>query len=136
MKITVETVVKAELAKVWEAWNTPAEIVEWNAASEDWHTTRSEVDLRVGGAFRARMEARDGSFGFDFEGTYTRVVPRELVEFRMSDGREVRVEFAEQPDGVRVRETFDAESENPAEMQRQGWQAILDSFRRHVESRR
>lgn len=135
MKITVETVVKSELAKVWEAWNTPADILQWNAASEDWHTTRSEVDLRAGGAFRARMEARDGSFGFDFEGTYTRVVPRELVEFRMSDGREVRVEFAEQPDGVRVRETFDAESENPAEMQRQGWQAILDNFRRHVEAK-
>ncbi|MBZ0145830.1 MAG: SRPBCC domain-containing protein, partial [Rhodocyclaceae bacterium] len=99
MKITVETVVKSELAKVWEAWNTPADILQWNAASEDWHTTRSEVDLRAGGAFCARMEARDGSFGFDFEGTYTRVVPRGLVEYRMSDGREVRVEFAEPPEG-------------------------------------
>jgi len=135
MKITVETIVRAEVAKVWEAWNTPADILQWNAASEDWQTTRSEVDLRVGGTFCARMEARDGSFGFDFEGTYTRVVPLQLVEYRMSDGREVQVEFAEQPDGVRVRETFDAEGENPAEMQRQGWQAILDNFRRHVESR-
>jgi uncharacterized protein YndB with AHSA1/START domain len=136
MKITVESIVQAELEKVWNAWNTPADIVQWNAASEDWHTTRSEVDLRAGGRFSARMEAKDGSFGFDFEGTYTRVVPHELVEYRMSDGREARVEFAERSDGVLVRETFDAEDENPAEMQRQGWQAILDNFRRHVEGRR
>lgn len=136
MKITVETLVKADLAKVWSAWNTPADIVEWNAASEDWHTTRSEVDLRAGGKFSARMEAKDGSEGFDFEGTYTRIVPRELVAYRMSDGREVRVEFRQQEGGVLVRETFDAEDENPAEMQRQGWQAILDSFRRHVEAKR
>lgn len=136
MKITVETVVKAKLAKVWDAWSSPADIVKWNAASEDWHTTRSEVDLRAGGKFSARMEARDGSEGFDFEGTYTRVVPRELVEYRMSDGREVRVEFVEQAGGVLVRETFDAETENPAEMQREGWQAILDNFRRHVEDQR
>lgn len=136
MKITVETVVKAKLAKVWEAWNTPADIVKWNAASEDWHTTRSEVDLRAGGKFSARMEARDGSEGFDLEGTYTRVVPRELVEYRMSDGREARIEFVEQAGGVLVRETFDAENENPTEMQREGWQAILDNFRRHVEDQR
>jgi uncharacterized protein YndB with AHSA1/START domain len=135
MKITVETLVKADLAEVWNAWNTPADIVEWNAASEDWHTTRSAVDLRAGGKFSARMEAKDGSEGFDFEGTYTRVVPRELVAYRMSDGREVRVEFRQQEGGVLVRETFDAEDENPAEMQRQGWQAILDSFRRHVEAK-
>ena len=135
MKITVEILVKADLAKVWRAWNTPADIVEWNAASEDWHTTRSEVDLRAGGKFSARMEAKDGSEGFDFEGTYTRVVPRELVAYRMSDGREARVEFHPQEGGVLVRETFDAEDENPAEMQRQGWQAILDSFRRHVEAK-
>lgn len=136
MKITVETVVKSELTKVWDAWNAPTDIVKWNAASDDWHTTRSEVDLRAGGKFGARMEARDGSEGFDFEGTYTRVVPRELVEYRMGDGREVRVEFVEQAGGVLVRETFDAENENPAEMQRQGWQAILDNFRRHVEAKR
>lgn len=135
MKITVETVVKSKLAKVWDAWNTPADIVEWNAASQDWQTTRSEVDLRAGGKFSSRMEARDGSAGFDFEGTYTRVVPRELVEYRMSDGREAQVEFVEQAGDVLVRETFDAEVENPAEMQRQGLQAILDNFRRHVEAK-
>jgi uncharacterized protein YndB with AHSA1/START domain len=133
MKIAVETTVNADLEKVWNAWNTPADIVKWNAASEDWHTTRSEVDLRVGGKFNARMEAKDGSFGFDFEGTYTRVEPHQVVEFRMGDGREARVEFVQRSGGVLVRETFDAETENPAEVQRQGWQAILDSFRRYVE---
>lgn len=134
MKITVETVVKAELKKVWDAWNNPADIEQWNTAQEDWHTTRSAVDLREGGRFLSRMEARDGSDGFDFEGTYTRVVPRATIEYSMSDGREVRIEFAERPGGVRVKETFDAENENPPELQRQGWQAILDNFRRHVEA--
>jgi uncharacterized protein YndB with AHSA1/START domain len=133
MKITVEALVKAPIARIWEAWNNPADIVQWNAAQDDWHTTRSTVDLREGGSFSARMEARDGSMGFDFEGTYTRVVPEERIEYRMSDGREVSVEFLQQPGGVLVRETFDAETENPAEMQRAGWQAILDNFRRHVE---
>jgi uncharacterized protein YndB with AHSA1/START domain len=133
MKITVETVVKAPLARTWEAWNTPADIVQWNAASDDWHTTASEVDLREGGTFRARMEAKDGSEGFDFEGVYTRIVPRSRIEYRMSDGREVTVEFQERPGGVLVRETFDAENVYPPEMQRAGWQSILDSFARHVE---
>jgi uncharacterized protein YndB with AHSA1/START domain len=134
MQITVEALVRAHPDAVWVAWNDPEDIRQWNAASDDWHTTRAAVDLREGGTFSARMEARDGSAGFDFEGTYTRVVPRELIEYEMSDGREVRVEFAEVPGGVRVRETFDAEDENPAEMQRAGWQAILDRFARHVEA--
>ena len=136
MKITVETAIKASLDRVWAAWNTPEDIRRWNAASDDWHTPRASVDLREGGKFSARMEARDGSEGFDFEGTYTRIVPRRLVEYRMSDGREVSVEFSEDAGRVRVRETFDAETQNPAEMQREGWQAILDSFRRYVEARR
>lgn len=136
MKITVETGVKAALNAVWDAWNNPEDIRQWNAASEDWHTPKSSVDLREGGKFSARMEARDGSEGFDFEGTYTKVLPRKLIEYRMSDGREVRVEFSEQPGRVLVRETFDAETQNPPEMQRQGWQAILDNFARHVEGGR
>ncbi|MCD6041892.1 MAG: hypothetical protein K0R40_1495 [Burkholderiales bacterium] len=136
MKITVETGVKAALNAVWDAWNNPEDIRRWNAASEDWHTPKSSVDLREGGKFSARMEARDGSEGFDFEGTYTKVLPRKLIEYRMSDGREVRVEFSEQPGRVLVRETFDAETQNPPEMQRQGWQAILDNFARHVEGGR
>jgi uncharacterized protein YndB with AHSA1/START domain len=127
--------VKAKLNRVWEAWNNPSDIQRWNAASDDWHTTRSSVDLRRGGKFVARMEARDGSEGFDFEGTYTRVVPGETIEYRMEDGREVKVEFAEGAGGVLVKETFDAESENPPELQRQGWHAILDNFARHVEEK-
>ena len=136
MKITVQTAVKADLNRVWEAWNDPEDIKRWNSASEDWHTPRASVDLREGGKFSARMEARDGSEGFDFEGTYTRIVPRKLVEYRMSDGREVRVEFSEEAGRILVRETFDAESQNPPEMQREGWQAILDNFARHVEGGR
>jgi uncharacterized protein YndB with AHSA1/START domain len=132
MKITVDTLVKADLNKVWRAWNKPEDIKRWNAASDDWHTTASSVDLREGGTFSARMEAKDGTEGFDFEGTYTRIVPRELIEYRMSDGREVKVEFSERAGEVLVRETFDAETENAPEMQRAGWQAILDNFARHV----
>lgn len=133
MKISIETVVKAGLNEVWDAWSNPEDIKQWNTAQDDWHTTRSEVDLREGGKFLARMEARDGSIGFDFEGVYTRVVPRKTIEYRMSDGREVSVEFVEAAGGVLVKETFDAETENPVEMQRAGWQAILDNFGRHVE---
>lgn len=135
MKITVETVVKARLDKAWDAWNNPADIKQWNSAQEDWHTTQSTVDLREGGKFLSRMEAKDGSAGFDFEATYTRIVPKEAIEFRMSDGREVKVEFVERPDGVLVTETFDAEAENTPELQRQGWQAILDNFGRYVEAK-
>lgn len=133
MKITVETVVKAQPNQVWQVWNNPDDIVQWNSPHESWHTTRSAVDLREGGQFSARMEAKDGSAGFEFEGTYTRVVPEKALEFRMSDGREVSIEFVEQTDGVLVRETFDAETENSAEMQRAGWQAILNNFGKHVE---
>lgn len=135
MKITVETVVKADLDTVWRAWNAPDDIRQWNAASDDWHTTASAVDLREGGRFSARMEAKDGSVGFDFEGTYTRIVPRELIAYAMGDGRQVTVRFARTAEGVLVRETFDAESENDPEMQRRGWQAILDRFAAHVEAR-
>ena len=135
MKTTVETLVKADLNPVWDAWNNPADIKTWNTAQADWHTTKSDVDLREGGKFLARMEAKDGSEGFDFEGTFTRIVPQKEIEYRMSDGREVKVEFVERTDGVLVKETFDLENENPPEMQRQGWQAILDNFGRHVEAK-
>lgn len=116
MKITVETAVKAKLNEVWDAWNNPADIKQWNAAQDDWHTTESSVDLREGGKFKARMEAKDGSAGFDFEGTYTRIAPKKRIEYRMSDGREVQVEFVERPDEVVVKETFDAETENTPEL--------------------
>jgi uncharacterized protein YndB with AHSA1/START domain len=133
MKITVETLVRANLQSVWETWNNPDDIKQWNAASDDWHTSRSTVDLREGGKFSSRMEARDGSEGFDFEGSYTRVVPQRLIEYRMTDGREVKVQFSEIAEGVLVRETFEAETENDPEVQRKGWQAILNNFARHVE---
>ena len=133
MKITVETLVKADLNKVWRAWNNPEDIKQWNAASDDWHTTSSTVDLREGGKFSARMEARDGSEGFDFEGTYIRIVPRKRIEYRIADGRGVEIEFTEHAGGVLVKETFEAETENAPELQRQGWQAILDNFAQHVQ---
>ncbi|HBN13888.1 MAG TPA: ATPase, partial [Pseudohongiella sp.] len=128
MKINIETLVKADLETVWDAWNNPDDIKQWNAASDDWHTTHSTVDLREGGSFLSRMEAKDGSFGFDFEGTYTRIVPHQIIEYRMSDGREVSTRFVETGDGVMVTSVFDAETENSPEMQRDGWQAILDNF--------
>lgn len=134
MKITVETTVKAPVAEVWRAWTTPADIMQWNAASDDWHTTAATVDLRDGGAFSSRMEAKDGSFGFDFAGTYTKVVPRQWIEMKFGD-RTAVVEFVAQGDVVLVRETFDAEATHSEEQQRQGWQAILNRFARHVEGR-
>lgn len=133
MKITVETIVATPLARVWESWTTPADIMAWNAASDDWHTTASEVDLRTGGAFSSRMEAKDGSMGFDFHGTYTRVEPMTLIE-AMMDQRALLVEFSEVDGGVLVRETFDSEDQHSAEMQKAGWQAILDNFKRHTEA--
>lgn len=135
MKITVETVVKAPIAKVWSAYTAPGDILKWNTASDDWHTTKSTVDLRVGGAFTSRMEAKDGSFGFDFAGTYTRIVPNELIEYSFGD-RAGKVEFVPDASGVTVRVTFDAEAQNPVEQQRQGWQAILNNFAKHVEARK
>ena len=134
MKITIASHAKAPIDAVWRAWNNPADIMQWNAASPDWHTTRSTVDLREGGKFLSRMEAKDGSFGFDFEGTYSRVVPHKAIEYSMPDGRQVEVEFTERAGGVDIRSTFDAETQNPPEMQREGWQAILDNFVRHVEA--
>ena len=131
MKITVSTVVAAPIANVWKAYNSPEDIKIWNTASPDWHTTASAVDLRVGGKFSSRMEAIDGSFGFDFEGQYTKVVPPQLIEYTFG-GRVGLVEFSEGAAGVEVKVTFDSESVNPEEQQRAGWQAILDSFARHV----
>jgi len=133
MKITVETKVHAPLEQVWSAWTTPEDIMEWNAASDDWHTTAASVDLRVGGAFSSRMEARDGSIGFDFAGTYTRIAPSELIECSFG-GRALLVEFLNGQEAVTVRETFDAEETHSEEQQRQGWQAILNRFAHYVEA--
>ncbi len=135
MKITIETVVNAPVEDVWRAWATPDDIKQWNAASEDWHTTKASVDLRVGGAFSSRMEAKDGSMGFDFAGTYTKIVVNELIECSFGD-RTLQVAFSEGASGVTVRETFDAESTHSIDQQRDGWQAILNNFARYVEGSR
>jgi uncharacterized protein YndB with AHSA1/START domain len=133
MKITVEATVRAPIASVWKAYTSPEDIVQWNAASDDWHTTRSTVDLRPGGAFCSRMEAKDGSIGFDFEGTYTKVVPHSLIEYSFG-GRTAMVEFSEGAGGVLVRVSFDSEEIHSIEQQREGWQAILNRFKKHVEA--
>ncbi|MFN8005899.1 MAG: SRPBCC family protein [Terriglobia bacterium] len=135
MKITVETLVTAPIDEVWHAYTTPEDIKQWNAASDDWHTTAATVDLRVGGAFSSRMEAKDGSMGFDFAGTYTKIEKHKLIEYSFGD-RTAQVEFAEGPKGVQVRVTFDSEQTFPIEQQRGGWQAILNNFARHVEASR
>lgn len=135
MKIIVETNVRASIERVWQAYTTPEDIVQWNAASDDWHTTRSNVDLRIGGTFSSRMEAQDGSFGFDFAGTYTNVVPNRLIEYSFGD-RTATVEFSASPEGVKVRVSFDAETTHSDEQQRDGWQAILNNFARHVEGQK
>ena len=136
MKITVEANVAAPIEAVWRAWTTPDDIKQWNAASDDWHTTAAAVDLCVGGRFSSRMEAKDGGAGFDFAGTYTTVIPLELIECAFGE-RTMRVEFHPNgAGGVIVRETFDAEETHTVEQQRAGWQAILDRFARHVEGRR
>ena len=133
MTITVETAVKAPLAEVWRAYTTPDDIIKWNAASDDWHTTKATVDLHEGGEFSSRMEAKDGSFGFDFAGTYTKIMPQKLIEYAFGD-RNATVEFVEGKDAITVRVEFEPETENDPEMQRSGWQAILDNFRKHVEA--
>jgi uncharacterized protein YndB with AHSA1/START domain len=135
MTITVEKFVPAPIAQVWKAYTTPEDIKQWNAASDDWHTTVSTVDLRVGGAFSSRMEAKDGSVGFDFAGTYTKIEPNKLIEYSFGD-RSCVVEFIQATKGVTVRVTFDAETTHSEEQQRYGWQAILDNFAKHVEATR
>jgi uncharacterized protein YndB with AHSA1/START domain len=133
MKITVETLVNAPMAKVWSAYTTPADIKQWNAASDDWHTTAATVDLREGGSFSSRMEAKDGSFGFDFEGTYTKIIPHERIEYAFGD-RAAVVEFLPSEKGITVRVSFDAEDAHSIDQQHDGWQAILNNFAKHVQA--
>jgi uncharacterized protein YndB with AHSA1/START domain len=134
MKIVVSTHVAAPLPVVWQAYTTPEDIRRWNAASEDWHTTSATVDLRPGGRFCSRMEAKDGSSGFDFEGVYTEVVPHQRIAYSFGD-REAVVDFAPTDTGVMVTVRFDPETLHPEPMQRSGWQAILDNFAHHVEGK-
>ncbi len=134
MAITVETIINSDIESVWKKWNTPEDVKNWNAASEDWHTTHAEIDLKEGGEFLSRMEAKDGSMGFDFKGTYKVVNKPYLIIYTIEDGREVKIEFKETPDGIKAIETFEAESTYTEEQQKQGWQSILNSFRKYVES--
>jgi uncharacterized protein YndB with AHSA1/START domain len=134
MKITVEANIAAPVAQVWSAYTNPEDIKQWNAASDDWHTPSATVDLREGGTFSSRMEAKDGSMGFDFAGTYTKIIQHRLIAYTFGD-RTAEVEFTPGPKGVAVRVSFDPEQENPAEMQRAGWQSILDRFKQYVEAK-
>jgi uncharacterized protein YndB with AHSA1/START domain len=131
-KIVVETTVQAPVEKVWEYWTEPTHITKWNTASEEWHTPYAENDLKVGGKFLSRMEAKDGSFGFDFGGVYDDVRLNEVIAYSLEDGRKVTINFIRQGDETKVIETFDAENSNPIEMQEAGWQAILDNFKKYV----
>lgn len=132
--ITVDTRIKAGIEKVWECWTQPDHITKWNFASEDWCCPRAQNQLRIGGLLTSRMEARDGSMGFDFTGIYTQIDPNSLIEFQIEDGRVVTIQFDGQDDKTILTETFEAENSNPLEMQKAGWQSILDNFRKHVES--
>lgn len=134
VQITVETTVKAPVEKVWDLWNKPEAINEWCTATPEWHTINAKNDLRTGGKFSSRMEAKDGSMGFEFGGEYTTVKTHELIEYTMADGRKVKIVFSQDGGGTKVTETFDAENQNPVEMQRGGWQAILDNFKTYTET--
>ncbi len=133
-KITVEATADAPVAKVWKAWNTPSDIIQWNTPDPSWHTPSSENDLRVGGKFKNRMEAKDGSFGFDFEGIYDTVEPHQEITYTMGDGRQATTVFIEQDGKTHIATTFDPETENEPEFQKQGWQSILNNFIKYVES--
>jgi uncharacterized protein YndB with AHSA1/START domain len=132
--ITVNAIIDAPVQKVWEYWTDPKHIIHWNFASDDWHTPIAENDLRTGGKFLSRMEARDGSMGFDFEGEYLNVEPLKLIEYVLADDRKIKVYFEPDGDKTKVTEVFDPETQNPVEMQRAGWQAILDNFKKYVEA--
>lgn len=131
--MTVSALVHAPMEKVWQYWTEPSFITQWNAASPDWHCPWAKNDLRVGGTFSARMEAKDGSEGFEFQGTYTEVIPMRSIRYAMEDGRRVVVTFEAVEEGILVTESFDPEHENSEDMQREGWQAILNHFKALVE---
>lgn len=133
ISITVQCTVNASLEQAWYYFTLPEHITQWNFASDDWHTPRAENDLRVGGKYLARMEAKDGSFGFDLIGIYDEIVNQKLLAYHLEDGRKVRVEFMSNETITEITETFDAETENSEELQRGGWQAILDNFKRYAE---
>lgn len=131
--ITLETTVLTTLEKAWETWIQPQHVTQWNHASDDWHCPSAQTDLRVGGKFSSRMEAKDGSFGFDFWGIYDEIVPLTRLRITMGDDRKMEVHFTQTPNGVKVIERFETEDLNSAEQQREGWQAILDNYKRYTE---
>lgn len=135
IKVTVEATIKAPVEKVWKLWSTPEDIKQWNSASDDWHTPKAENDLRTGGTFSSRMEAKDGSFGFDFAGVYDEVINHQLIAYTMGDGRTVKVTFTANGNETKVTEVFEAENQNPIDMQETGWQAILNNFKKYAESK-
>jgi len=132
--ITVETTVNAPVEKVWTYWSEPKHITRWTHASEDWHAPYADNDLRKDGKFKTTMAAKDGSMSFDFEGVYSNVQPNKVIEYGLADGRKVKIVFTASGNGTKVVETFDPESENPIDMQRGGWQAILDNFKKYTET--
>jgi len=132
--ITIEALISSDVKKVWDYWTEPKHITKWNFASDDWHCPKAENDLRAGGKFKSKMEAKDGSFGFDFEGIYDEVVDHKKISYTMQDSRRVITNFENLGDKTKVTTTFDAENENPVKMQRAGWQAILNNFKKYVES--
>lgn len=135
MEISIDTTVKAAIEQVWSAWVTPDDIKKWNFASDDWCCPDAKIDLKVGGRFNSRMEAKDGSMGFNFEGTFTSIVSNSIIEYVLDDNRKVRVSFSETENGIKVVETFETEDENSAELQRQGWKCILSNFKKYVEAK-
>lgn len=134
MEIDIETTVAAPIERVWAAWVSPDDIRQWNFATDEWCCPKAMIDLVVGGKFNYRMETKDASMGFDFEGTFTSIQPLVAIEYALADNRKVGVRFNQTESGVRIVETFDAEDEHSAELQRQGWQCILDNFKRHVQT--
>jgi uncharacterized protein YndB with AHSA1/START domain len=133
-RITVQATIAANTKKVWEYYTHPEHITKWNFASDDWQCPKAANDMRVGGKYRSRMEAKDGSWGFDFEAIYDEVVAREKFTYTMTDGRQATTRFENQGNTTNVITTFDAEHENSVDLQRDGWQAILDNFKKYVET--
>lgn len=132
-KVTVQTTIKAPAEKVWNQLNNPLDIMKWNFASPDWHCPAAENDFKVGGTLKSTMAAKDGSFAFDFEAVYDEIIPNKYIKYHLTDGRVVEVQLTESNEEVVVTQTFDAETQNPVEMQQQGWQAILNNFKNYVE---
>ncbi|GAB2571856.1 SRPBCC family protein [Gracilibacillus alcaliphilus] len=133
VKITIEAIVQAPVHQVWEHWTEPEHITKWSFASDEWHAPKAENDLRTGGSFVTRMEAKDGSFGFDFSGVYDEVKTNELISYTLGDGRKVIITFVSQGNDTKIIEVFEAEAENSIAMQKEGWQAILDNFKTYSE---